>query len=218
MRPTLVGALMLALVATMVPVVSAPAQTLRQGLEGCYRPDPPRRFQRQVRTAIRISRDLPREWADAPEIAKIVCWQGSGFRTDFRKVGGARFVWRGLSAMTVEEMQTIFGTWMTADRDALRLRSTCFEWGWASCANTIANAAWASTRDGCDRSVSVPQPGMSGRPPRGGAPVRGGTVRALSVREGGWMTSFSERSRRARSGSSCSAVRPVPGRAPLRRS
>ena len=104
MRLILVGALMLALVATMAPARSAPAQSLRQDLEGCYRPDPPRRFQRQVRAAIRVSRDLPREWADAPELAKIVCWQGSGFRTDFRKVGGARFVWRGLFAMTVEEM------------------------------------------------------------------------------------------------------------------
>lgn len=143
MRLTLVGALMLALVASMVPAPSAPAQSLRRDLEGCYQPDPPRRFQRQVRAAIRVSRDLPREWADAPELAKIVCWQGSGFRTDFRKVGGARFVWRGLFAMTVEEMQTIVGTWMTADRDALRLQVRCFTRGWAACPNTIANAAWA---------------------------------------------------------------------------
>lgn len=143
MRTSLFGALMLALVAATLPVAGAHAQSLPEALEGCYRPDAPRRFQRQVRTAIRVSGDLPRAWADSPEIAKIVCWQGSGFRTDSRTVGGARFVWRGLFAMTVEEMQTIVGTWMTADRSALRLQVTCFKWGWAECPNTIANTAWA---------------------------------------------------------------------------
>ena len=39
MRPSRLGALTLALVATMVRVVNAPAQGLRQELEGCYRPD-----------------------------------------------------------------------------------------------------------------------------------------------------------------------------------
>ncbi len=38
MRPSRLGALMLALVATMVPVASAPAQGLRQELEWCYPP------------------------------------------------------------------------------------------------------------------------------------------------------------------------------------
>lgn len=136
-------ALALALVGTLGPMRAAAAESLPDALEGCFRPDVPDRFPRQVRTAIRISGDLPMRWADSPFIAKIVCWQGSRFRTDFRKVGGARFVWRGIFAMTVEEMETIFGTWMTAGRDAFRLSPRCFKWGWKACPNRTANSAWA---------------------------------------------------------------------------
>jgi murein DD-endopeptidase MepM/ murein hydrolase activator NlpD len=133
-------------VATLVGVpgpATASRRPPREALEGCFRPDPPRSFRRHVATAIRISRDLPRAWADAPEIAKIVCWQGSGFKTDFRSKGPSGRVWRGMFAMTVQEVETIFGTWMTADRNALRLTPRCFKWGWKACPHTVANAAWA---------------------------------------------------------------------------
>ena len=136
--------IVVALVAALVPIRAVvAAEPLPETLEGCFRPDAPERFHRQVRTAIRISGDLPRSWADAPVLAKIVCWQGSGYRTDHRKVGGARFVWRGIFAMTVEEMRTVFGRWMTADRDAFRLSPKCFKWGWEACPNTTGNSAWA---------------------------------------------------------------------------
>jgi Peptidase family M23 len=141
------AALIVATVLALVPATgSAPASAERpprRALEGCFRPDPPRSFRRQVVRAIRISRDLPIAWADAPELAKIVCWQGSGFRTDFRRDGRSYYVWRGLFAMTVQEMETIEGTWMTARRDAFRLSPACFKWGWDACRHTIANTAWS---------------------------------------------------------------------------
>ncbi len=122
--------------------IPAAAQTLPEALEGCFSPDPPTRLRRQVATAIRISRDLPSSWARSPFIAKIACWQGADFATDFRERGRSYYAWHGMFAMTVEEVETIFGTWMTADRDAFRLTPRCFKLGWAGCPNTTANAAW----------------------------------------------------------------------------
>lgn len=108
----------------------------------CFRPTPPRRFQRQVRRAIRISRDLPARWAGSPEIAKIACWQGTGFAPEFRERGRSYYVWRGVFAMTVQEMQTVHGTWMTADRSAFRLSKACFTSGWGACPHRAEYSAW----------------------------------------------------------------------------
>ncbi len=52
-------------------------------------------------------------------------------------------MWRGMFAMTKQEVQTVHGTWMTADRNAFRLSQRCFVLGWAGCPNTVANTAWA---------------------------------------------------------------------------
>jgi hypothetical protein len=112
-------------------------------LEGCYHPDGPRRFHRQVVQAIKISGDLPREWADSPALARIACWQGAGFDTGFRERGRAYYVWRGMFAMTVEEVETIFGRWMTAERGAFELSPKCFKHGWDACPHSTANSAWA---------------------------------------------------------------------------
>ena len=111
-------------------------------LGGCYHPDEPRRFHRQVVTAIRISGDLPRDWADSAALARIACWQGARFDTDFRDRGRAYYVWRGMFAMTVEEVETIFGRWMTAERGAFELSTKCFKHGWDACPHATANSAW----------------------------------------------------------------------------
>jgi murein DD-endopeptidase MepM/ murein hydrolase activator NlpD len=112
-------------------------------LEGCYHPDEPRRFHRQVVKAIKISGDLPMEWADSPALARIACWQGAAFDTGFRERGRAYYVWHGMFAMTVEEVETIFGRWMTAERGAFELSAKCFKHGWEACPHSTANSAWA---------------------------------------------------------------------------
>jgi hypothetical protein len=91
---------------------------VRRAISKAATTDGPRRFHRQVVQAIKISGDLPREWADSPALARIACWQGAGFDTGFRERGRAYYVWRGMFAMTVEEVETIFGRWMTAERGA----------------------------------------------------------------------------------------------------
>jgi Peptidase family M23 len=104
----------------------------------CNHPVPPSWFHRELVEAIAISRDLPASWARSPAIAQIVCWQGTGFRPRFsaRRVGHR---WHGIFAMTVPEMQTMFGPWMTATRDAFHLSSPCFVLGWAACPRTAGN-------------------------------------------------------------------------------
>ena len=106
----------------------------------CYDPDVPRHFRRQVATAIRISRDLPRAWARSPFVARIVCWQGTDFDQDFVAHGRSYYDWHGMFAMTTQEVETIFGTWMTSSRNAFRLTPRCFVRGWDACSNTVANA------------------------------------------------------------------------------
>ncbi|HEY6568228.1 MAG TPA: M23 family metallopeptidase [Actinomycetota bacterium] len=141
-RVTLV-ALVACLMACVVQAVPTMSSVVARGSGGCFNPEVPKSFQRQVTRAIRISRDLPIKWADSPVIAKIACWQGTDFRTGFRKRGGSNFVWHGMFAMTKEEVKTIFGTWMTADRNAYKLSLDCFVGGWNACPHTAANNAWA---------------------------------------------------------------------------
>jgi hypothetical protein len=107
----------------------------------CYHPSVPHRFHRQLVTAIRISRDLPARWAASADVAKIVCWQGTNFKTGFVAHGRAYYDWHGVFAMTTQEMQTIFGTWMTRTRDAFALTQRCFVRGWAACPHRTANTA-----------------------------------------------------------------------------
>jgi hypothetical protein len=99
----------------------------------CSHPVVPAWFRVRLGKAIKLSGDLPPAWARSRDIPKIVCWQGSGFRDGFRDKGGKYHTWRGLFSMTIEEMQTMAGPWMTANRYALRLSPTCFSQG---CART----------------------------------------------------------------------------------
>jgi hypothetical protein len=140
-RRLLVSAVSAAIVVATIVQVPASGQTPAKAAERCFEPDVPARFQRHVARAIRVSRDLPKEWADSPFIAKIVCWQGTDFDPDFRKRGGANVVWHGQFAMTTQEMATVFGPWMTANRNAFHLSPPCFVHGWEACPNATANAA-----------------------------------------------------------------------------
>jgi Peptidase family M23 len=117
--------------ATVVPAASAT-------LADCRHPHVPPRFHRHLVVAIRLSRNLPRRWADSPNIPRIVCWQGSGFSTTFLARGYGQ-VWRGLFAMTTREMKTIAGPWLSNDRDELILDPDCFASGWDACPKTTAN-------------------------------------------------------------------------------
>jgi Peptidase family M23 len=107
---------------------------------GCKHPAPPDWFHDSLVTAIGLSGDLPADWADAPEVAKIACWQGAGYDVAFDAKGDAFHEWHGLFAMTIEEVQTIAGPWMLSDKNGLRLDTTCFVWGWARCSRTPGNS------------------------------------------------------------------------------
>ncbi len=96
--------LALVVVTGLAPTVPVDARAVERGGTGCFEPDAPRVFHRQLVAAIRISGDLPREWARSPFIAKIVCWQGSGFDPEFLDRGPANAVWHGIFAMTTDEL------------------------------------------------------------------------------------------------------------------
>jgi peptidase M23-like protein len=104
----------------------------------CRSPHIPAHFRKHVVTAIRLSGNLPIAWADSPYLAKIICWQGTKFDTSF--VARAPWHrWHGEFAMTVEEMRTIAGPWLSNDRHELILRPRCFVGGWDACPHKKAN-------------------------------------------------------------------------------
>src|SRR5213593_1646165 len=89
-----IGALLVA--ATIVPSLAGGAVAATQPTLGeCRRPDTPASFHRELRLAIRLSGNLPPEWADSPYLPKIVCWQGTGFSTGFRAYGPSQ-TWIGV--------------------------------------------------------------------------------------------------------------------------
>lgn len=107
-------------------------------VQDCRTSKPPAGFHHSLVVAIHASRNLPPSWADAPSIPWIVCWQDTGFDPAFSARGyGQR--WHGLFAMTVGEMQTIQGPWMSNDRDELILSAACFVHGWDACPKVTAN-------------------------------------------------------------------------------
>lgn len=106
--------------------------------DACRHATAPARFHRQVVRAIGLSRDLPPSWGSSPYLARIVCWQGTLFRPGFL-ARGPHHAWHGIFAMTTQEMQTIYGRWMTASRDDAYLSSACFVRGWAACPHTALN-------------------------------------------------------------------------------
>jgi Peptidase family M23 len=123
------------------PVPSAVAST-RNAVDRCRNPDVPRKFHRHLVTAIRVSGNLPAGWARSPNIPRIICYQHTGFDTDFRDTA-YKHVWHGLFAMTVEEMRTIAGPWLSNDRNELILTPKCFVQGWDACKHTSANTKYS---------------------------------------------------------------------------
>ena len=104
----------------------------------CWQPAAPRWFHRDLVTAIRLSGDLPMSWASAPSIPRIICWQDTGFDPAFHARGNGQR-WHGLFAMTVPEVQSIAGPWMSATPHELILSPRCFVGGWAACPKTAPN-------------------------------------------------------------------------------
>ncbi|HXJ64712.1 MAG TPA: M23 family metallopeptidase [Actinomycetota bacterium] len=107
----------------------------------CDQPNPPAWFHDAVVRSITTAKGIPKWWADTPYLAKIACWQATGFRTDFQAKGGPLHVWHGIFAMTVEEMQTIAGPWMIHDRTGYHLSADCFVSGWDACPHDPGNTA-----------------------------------------------------------------------------
>jgi hypothetical protein len=184
------------------PVGSASAATSSPSLPApvdvCAHPTVPRWFHKSLATAIRVSRDLHPSWAGSPFIAKIVCWQGTDFNVKFHARNHSYHRWHGLFAMTVQEMQTSFGEWMTRTRDAYHLSTKCFVMGWDACSHDIATTRivqqdiaglrWIWLNFGTPRAAwhhivltarfdSYPRPGTNNKPtndPLGLCPVLGG--------------------------------------------
>jgi hypothetical protein len=105
----------------------------------CRNPKVPATFHKRLVTAIRVSGNLPRKWADSPYLAKIVCWQDTSFDTTFRKKGRVQ-AWHGVFAMTIHEAKAIAGPWLSNDRYELILNPVCFVHGWDACPHTTANS------------------------------------------------------------------------------
>jgi hypothetical protein len=135
-----------AIAALLAVGTASPAEAAAQPQtpsQKCRDPQTPDWFHGALVSAIRVSGDLDPAWANSRFLPKIVCWQDTGFDKDFRAKGGPRHVWHGIFAMTVEEMQTIFGAWMTRTRGAFRLSPACFVHGWDACAHDPGNTATA---------------------------------------------------------------------------
>ena len=122
-------------------LVASPGPALAGGgrnLADCRNPRVPKGFHRNLVTAIRLSGNLPKAWADSPNIPRIICWQHTGFDVDFR-ASGYKQQWYGLFAMTKQEVKTIKGPWMSNDRYELILSPTCFAKGWDACPHKGTN-------------------------------------------------------------------------------
>ncbi|HEX3299952.1 MAG TPA: M23 family metallopeptidase [Actinomycetota bacterium] len=138
-RSRLVAALAtLMLLAGVDAGAPTPASAAVAAPSDCRSPNVPPHFHTQVATAIRLSRNLPMAWSKSPYLAKIVCWQDTGFDTSF--VARAPWHrWHGEFAMTVEEMRTIAGPWLSDNRHELILKPRCFVRGWDACPHTTVN-------------------------------------------------------------------------------
>jgi hypothetical protein len=157
------------------------------GTDACEQVEAPAWFPRAAAAAIRISKDLRPSWGSSPALARIVCWQGSGFDERFRRDGDAEHRWHGLFAMTVDELAMVQGRWLTRLRPAFHLRRSCFVRGWDACPHQTRfsariqqliagmrwiwlthgtpSAAWAHiVRTG--RFSSLPPPSTANRPTR----------------------------------------------------
>jgi hypothetical protein len=121
-----------------VDASAPPASAAVTAPKDCRDPQVPRHFHKHVVTAIRLSRNLPMAWSDSPYLAKTICWQDTGFDTTF--VARAPWHrWHGAFAMTVQEMRTIAGPWLSNNRHELILRPRCFVHGWDACPHKTVN-------------------------------------------------------------------------------
>ncbi len=132
-------AVVLSLLLAMGMVTSPAAADAPSSPRDCRDPATPKTFHKRLVTAIRVSGNLPRDWSDSPYLAKIICWQDTRFSAALRKRGPDR-VWHGVFAMTVQEMKTIAGPWLSNDRNELILSPVCFVSGWDACPHTAANS------------------------------------------------------------------------------
>jgi murein DD-endopeptidase MepM/ murein hydrolase activator NlpD len=105
----------------------------------CRNPDIPNGFRTAVATAIRASRNLPAGWAHSPYMAKIICWQDTGFAGAFVD-DGPQHRWHGMFAMTLQEVKSVQGPELGNDRTGLVLHSRCFLHGWDTCKRKAATA------------------------------------------------------------------------------
>jgi Peptidase family M23 len=120
-------------------IADAPATAAVSSPHDCENPQVPIDFRSAVATAVKVSRDIPAGWAHSPYLAKIVCWQDTAFDTAF-VADGPQHRWRGVFAMTLQEMRSVDGPDLGNDRDGLILRSSCFIHGWDACKRKMANA------------------------------------------------------------------------------
>jgi peptidase M23-like protein len=141
-RRHVAGLAAIAVAASVFLTAAPPAVADNRTAASCRNPDVPRKFHRRLVTAIRVSGNLPKGWADSPNIPRIICYQHTGFDTDFRATS-YKHVFHGLFAMTVEEMKTIAGPWLSNDRTELQLSPTCFVQGWDACKHSAANTKYS---------------------------------------------------------------------------
>jgi peptidase M23-like protein len=132
----------IAVAASVLLAAPPPAAAANRAAAKCRNPDIPRKFHRHLVTAIRVSGNLPKAWAESPNIPRIICYQHTGFDTDFRATT-YKHVFHGLFAMTVEEMKTIGGPWLSNDRNELILTPKCFVRGWDACPRKTANTKYS---------------------------------------------------------------------------
>jgi Membrane proteins related to metalloendopeptidases len=118
------------------PVLASPADT---PVQACAHPEVPVWFHKSLATAIHVSHNLPPAWAGSPYLAKIICWQGSGFSAKFLEHSHSYHQWHGIFAMTMEEMRTVAGPWMSNNPLEFKLSAPCFLAGWDRCVHTTAN-------------------------------------------------------------------------------
>ena len=141
-RRHVAGLAAIAVAASVFLTAAPPAVADNRTAASCRNPDVPRKFHRRLVTAIRVSGNLPKGWADSPNIPRIICYQHTGFDTDFRATS-YKHVFHGLFAMTVEEMKNIAGPWLSNDRTELQLSPTCFVQGWDACKHSAANTKYS---------------------------------------------------------------------------
>ena len=129
------------LAASMAPATAPAASVQPIGLQAvaCDTPTVPSWFHRNLVKAVKVSGDLPPNWANKAYIAKIACWQGANFQPQFA-AHDANHRWHGIFVMTSRELATIAGPAEVSNPKAFGLTAKCWIWGWAKCPHRVANS------------------------------------------------------------------------------